>query len=139
MSCAPFKNPLDNALSYLYTNKVIDENMNIKSNRVNFYLNVLEKQTGKPLFEIKSNKLVPIQNVFEELMPDVSSTEELDIVESDVRTEADYVVRMKQIRADNIEIWKDSAEQLPSLYNEEEQEYLKKLLDNGILKMRCGL
>lgn len=139
MSCAPFKNPLDNALSYLYTNKVIDENMNIKSNRVNFYLNVLEKQTGKPLFEIKSNKLVPIQNVFEELMPDVSSTEELDIVESDIRTEADYVVRMKQIRADNIEIWKDSAEQLPSLYNEEEQEYLKKLLDNGILKMRCGL
>lgn len=137
MSCAPFNNPLDNALSYLYTNKAIDKDLNIKSNKINFYIGVLERQSGIPLFKVENNKLIPIQEAFDSIVPKVE--EEIEVPTKVELTEKDYVERMNEGREAAVQIWKDSVIDLPSIYNEEQKEYLEQLFNKGILKLRCGI
>ena len=134
MSCAPFRNPLDNALSYLYTNKAIDADMNVTSNKINIYITVLEKQAQRKLFNIVGNKLEPITDAFNELLPDVE--EETNEVTEEITTEANYVERMLENRNASAAIWNDSVVSIPTMYKEN-QEYITELFEKGILKLNC--
>ena len=136
MSCAPFSNPLDNALSYLYTNKAIDENMNVKSNKINTFISILEKQVDGKLFDIVNNKLVPIQEAFDKLIPESDEIDSNTSEDTEI-SEKDYVDQMEKDRMGNSSIWQDSVVSLPKYYSEEQQQYLTELLDKGILKLRC--
>jgi hypothetical protein len=133
MSCAPFNNPLDNALSYLYTNKVIDESLNVISPRIDFYLQTFQKQTGEPMFMIERGKLIPIQEAFDRL-----GGEELEeeIVYDDGSEGPSYEVDL--YRKQNAENWTNSDLALPpGRYTQEEQDFITDMLDNGAYEIQC--
>lgn len=120
MACAPFDNPLENALSYLYTNKAIDEDLNIKAKNIRFYLDRFEQQTGYPLFEVKGSKLVPITKNF-----DMMGMEGVDVP-----------IPVKSIRDINKENWKGSNLEVPQEFGENVP-MLEEMLNNGFFEMRC--
>ena len=124
MSCAPFESPLDNALSYLYTNKVIDADLNVKSKKAPMYLEMLNKQAGEPLFTVSNGKLYPIQEAFNRLSGDAVKT---------------YQQKMKDARKFAVEIWNNSDKKLPATFTQEEQDYLNDLFDKGVLELNCTL
>lgn len=130
MSCAPFSNPLDNALSYLYTNKAIDENMNIKSNKIDFYLNVLNKQADGVLFNIINNKLVPNTELFESLQQPIESDTTQN--EEPVSTYNLY----ETLKMDG-KLYKEANVQLPSNLSEEDKIYIENLYKEGLLQLDC--
>jgi len=129
MSCAPFSDPLMNALSYLYTNKAIDKDMRVKTKRIDFYLNALNKQAGIKLFDVVDNKLVPIEESFNSLRG-VEEVDQLPPVPS-------YMERVKQGRSEAVEIWNNSEQKLPSGFDAEQRAYLEELFNEGILELNC--
>ena len=120
MACAPFDNPLENALSYLYTNKAIDEDLNIKAKNIRFYLDRFEQQTGYPLFEVKDSKLVPIKENF-----DMTGMENVDVP-----------IPVKSIKDINKEQWTNSNLEVPEVFGENVP-MLEEMLNNGFFEMRC--
>lgn len=129
MSCRPFNNPLDNALSYLYTNKAIDADMKV-SKKIGFYLNALHRQAGIELFTIEDGYLKPITSAFNSLRGIEDNTEA--VVD-------DYVERMSQARDAAIEVWKSSSQVLPTGFTNEETDYLTSLFDQGVLELDCAI
>ena len=128
MSCKPFNNPLDNALSYLYTNKAIDANMKVYKN-IGFYLNALHRQSGITLFNIEDGYLKPIPEAFDSI---TDREEDTVVVES-------YVERMEKDRQAAVDIWQGSNKKLPAGFTAEETDYLTSLFDKGVLELDCAI
>lgn len=128
MSCKPFNNPLDNALSYLYTNKAIDANMKVSKN-IGFYLNALHRQSGITLFNIEDGYLKPIPEAFDSIT---------DREEDTVAVES-YVERMEKDRQAAVDIWQSSNKKLPAGFTAEETDYLTSLFDKGVLELDCAI
>jgi len=120
MACKPFDNPLENALSYLYTNKAIDEDLNIKAKNIRFYLDRFEQQVGIQLFDVMGSKLIPIKESWNKI-----GIEDVFIQEP-----------TKSIREINREQWLDSNQQVPEVFGEDIP-MLEEMLNNGFFEMRC--
>jgi len=131
MSCAPFSDPLMNALSYLYTNKAIDKDMRIRTKRIDFYLNILDKQAGVKLFDIMEDTLVPIQKSFN-TMRGLEQADEVAPIPS-------YTDRIAEGRSEAKEVWNNSDKKLPSGFDEDQRMYLEELFNEGILELNCTL
>lgn len=129
MSCAPFNNPLDNALSYLYTNKAIDKDLNIKSNKINFYVNVLNKQAGGTLFTVQNNKLI----VNEELL----STLVQQNINEDVVEVKDKTYKLHETLEMDSDLYREAGIPLPNM-KYEDKVFIEKLYQQGVLQMECS-
>ena len=131
MSCAPFRNPLDNALSYLYTNKAIDADMNITSKTIDFYLNILNKQANGTLFTVVNNKLVPNTELFDSLKE--------EYVEPDLEVENETVSEYKVVDTMKMDskLYREAAVPLPSNLKGEDREYIENLYKEGLLQLDC--
>lgn len=120
MACAPFDNAIENALSYLYTNKAIDADLNIKAKNIRFYLDRFDQQVGFPLFDVKDSKLVPIKENWDKL-----GIEDVVIQEP-----------TKSIRDINKEQWLNSNLEVPQVFGEDIP-MLEEMLNRGYFEMRC--
>jgi hypothetical protein len=120
-----------NALSYLYTNKAIDKDMRIRTKRIDFYLNILDKQAGVKLFDIMEDTLVPIQENFN-TMRGLEQADEVAPIPS-------YTDRIAEGRSEAKEVWNNSDKKLPSGFDEDQRMYLEELFNEGILELNCTL
>ena len=127
MSCAPFKSPVDNALSYLHTKKVIDSSRRvIAPDLLQAYLNILQRQANQhgvtdPLFTVSNGYLEPT-TAFDELEDDEGRP-----VFNNPRVEDRLRVRNNN-RGNSL---------VPGVFNTEELLLAQQLVELGDVSLKC--
>ena len=143
MSCAPFADPLLNALSYLHTKQVIDANMNIVNPAMlPVYLRILQQQTDNQLFTIEGSKLVvATPMISDNVVKSDDFTQELDspVDEVVIDYSENYRQHVEALRAErkqaNIEYIDDLL--IDSVFSPDELQLAITMAENGDLTLQC--
>lgn len=146
MSCAPFKLARTNALSFLYTNGVMDKDFKLlrPENEAKIFIDVINRNIRKhgiddPGILTADGLLVVDEMVFSSLQQLFDGEMEVEITEVQ---ESDYNPGEQQAEMAKLNgVMKDQIQQAFSeQYNltQVEQEFVQGLLDRGALSAKCN-